>query len=148
MKRLFFSKSSKIPPSVNNDLIAQTPTLPPKFVVPPVPHPRPHEHIAILPTKEGLFLRPHTPFQGEPDSHYVRITWGKVPEIVEFQGVVQNTDTNWAAAVIVYGIVGILELFAGWYLISTPPFTQLHNLNFVCRIVSTRHYVQVGRWTQ
>ncbi|KAH9981344.1 SacI homology domain-containing protein [Lactifluus volemus] len=119
MKRLFFSKSSKDPPSVgvlsvNND---KTPTLPPKFVVPPIPHPRPHEHIAVLPTQEGLFLRPHTPFQGESDSHYVRITWGKVPEIVEFQGAVQNTDTNWAAAVIVYGIVGILELFAGSYLL-------------------------------
>jgi phosphatidylinositol 4-phosphatase len=125
MKRLFFSKSSKNPSSVgvlNNDLITQTPTLPPKFVVPPVPRPRPHEHIAVLPTQEGLLLRPHTPFQGESDSQYVRINWGKVPEIVKFQGAVQNTDTNWAAAVVVYGIVGILELFAGWYLISSLPY--------------------------
>lgn len=124
MKRLFFSKSSKNPPSVgvlsvNN---VKTPTLPAKFVVSPVPHPRPHEHIAVLPTQEGLFLRPHTPFQGEQGSHYVRITWGNVPEIVEFQGAVQNMDINWAAAVIVYGIVGILELFAGWYLISSLPY--------------------------
>jgi phosphatidylinositol 4-phosphatase len=116
MKRLF-SKSSKSPPSiaavsVNSDLVTHTPALQPKFIVPPVPHPRPHDHIAILPTQEGLLLRSHTPRQGESDCHYVRITWGKVPEIKEFRGAVQNT--GWAAAVIVYGIVGILELFTGW----------------------------------
>lgn len=117
MKR-FFSKSSKSPPStavvpVNNDLVAHTPALQPKFIVPPVPHPRPHDHIAVLPTQEGLLLRAHTNFKGESDHRYVRITWGKVPEIEEFQGAAQNTGIGWPTAVIVYGIVGILELFTG-----------------------------------
>ncbi|KAI0256643.1 SacI homology domain-containing protein [Lactifluus subvellereus] len=124
MKRLF-SKSSKKTPStaavpvnnVNNDLVAHTPALQPKFVVPPVPHPRPHDYIAVLPTQEGLLLRAHTASKGESDRRYVRITWGKVPEVEEFQGAAQNTGAGWAAAVIVYGIVGILELFTGSYLL-------------------------------
>lgn len=116
MKR-FFSKSSKNQPSTSavpphNDLVVHTPILPPKFVVPPVPYPRPHDHIAILPTQDGLLLRPYVACQGESD-HYVRITWGKLPEIQELQGATQNTSVNWGIAVVVYGIVGILELFTG-----------------------------------
>lgn len=116
MKR-FFSKSSKNQPltsavSPHNDLVVHTPELPPKFVVPPVPHPRPHDHIAVLPTQDGLLLRPHIAGQGE-SNHYVRITWGKIPEIEELQGAMQNANVNWAVAIIVYGIVGILELFTG-----------------------------------
>ncbi|KAI9466155.1 SacI homology domain-containing protein [Lactarius psammicola] len=119
MKRLFYKspKSSSPKPStpVHNDLIAHTPTLQPKFVVPSVPHPRPHDHIAVLPTQEGLILRPHrTP----PDNsdNYIRISWGKSPKFEEFQGSVQNVG-SWASAVIVYGIVGILELFTESYLL-------------------------------
>jgi phosphatidylinositol 4-phosphatase len=116
--RRFFSKSSKNSPSiaavsVNNDLVTHTPALQPKLVVPPDPHPRPYDHIAVLPTQEGLLLRSHTPRQGELTRRYVRISWGKIPEIEKFQGAVHNTGAGWAAAVIVYGIVGILELFTG-----------------------------------
>lgn len=115
MKR-FFSKSSKNQPSTpavspHNDIV-HTPELPPKFVVPPVPHPRPHDHIAVLPTQDGLLLKPHITGQGG-SNHYVRITWGKTPEIEEVQGAMQNANVNWAVAIIVYGIVGILELFTG-----------------------------------
>jgi|SRR6266478_545251 len=115
MKR-FFSKSSKNQPSTSavsphNDLV-RTPELPPKFIVPPVPHPRPHDHIAVLPTQDGLLLRPHIAGQGESD-RYVRITWGKIPEIEELQGAMQGANVNWAPAMIVYGIIGILELFTG-----------------------------------
>ncbi|KAI9510219.1 SacI homology domain-containing protein [Russula earlei] len=131
MKR-FFSKSPKNPLSTSavstpNDIVVDTPALPPppKPVVPPVPHPRPYDHIAVLPTQDGLLLRPHATHRGEFD-HYVRITWGKVPEIEEFQGV-PNAGVNWAPAVVVYGIVGILELFTDSYLLV---------------ITST-----VGRWT-
>ncbi|KAI0005981.1 SacI homology domain-containing protein [Russula compacta] len=120
MKRLFF-KSSKTYPSTptisaNNGLVGHSPALQPKFVVPPIPHPRPYDHIAILPTQDGLLLRPHVARQVEPD-HYVRITWGKVPGIEEFQGAVGNAGVNWAAAIIVYGIIGILELFTESYLL-------------------------------
>lgn len=116
MKRLFFKSSktySSTPTiSANNDLVVHTPALQPKFVVPPIPHPRPYDHVAVLPTQDGLLLRPHVARQVEPD-HYVRITWGKVPEIEEFQGAVGDAGINWAVAIIVYGIIGILELFTG-----------------------------------
>ncbi|KAH9043290.1 SacI homology domain-containing protein [Lactarius pseudohatsudake] len=119
MKRLFSkspkSPSPKPPALVHNDLIAHTPTLQPKFVVPAVPHPRPHDHIAVLPTQEGLLLRPHRTRSDDSD-HYFRINWGKSPKFEEFQGSAQNVD-SWASAVIVYGIVGILELFTESYLL-------------------------------
>lgn len=115
MKRLFYkspkSSSSKPPVPVHNDLIAHTPALQPKFVVPPVPHPRPHDHIAILPTEEGLFLRPHGTRPDDSDNH-IRISWGKSPKFEELRGSAQNVG-SWSSAVIVYGIVGILELFTG-----------------------------------
>jgi len=127
MKRLF-SKSSKnrspTPPTAApiHNVVVHTPALQPKFVVPPVPHPRPHDHIAVLPMQHGLLLRPHVR-QGESD-HCVRITWGKVPEIEELQGAARTTGINWATAVIVYGIVGILELFTG----SSSPLLSLLEL--------------------
>ena len=121
--RRFFSKSSKNQPStsavsLHNDLVVHTSELPPKFVVSPVPQPRPHDHIAVLPTQDGLLLRPHIAGQGE-SNHYVCITWGKIPEIEELQGA-KNVNVNWAVAIIVYGIVGILELFTGS--LSSPHF--------------------------
>ncbi|KAH9001323.1 SacI homology domain-containing protein [Lactarius akahatsu] len=119
MKRLFSkspkSPSPKPPALVHNDLIAHTPALQPKFVVPAVPHPRPHDHIAVLPTQDGLLLRPHRTRSDDSD-HYFRINWGKSPKFEEFQGSAQNVD-SWASAVIVYGIVGILELFTESYLL-------------------------------
>ncbi|KAI0273575.1 SacI homology domain-containing protein [Gloeopeniophorella convolvens] len=119
MRRLFTkSKSppSKSPAPISNNVISHTPALQPKFVVPPVPHPRPHEHIAILPTEQGLLLRPHVAF-GEQD-HHIRITWGKVPKVEEIQDSGQDVlDANWTEAVVVYGIIGILELFTESYLL-------------------------------
>jgi phosphatidylinositol 4-phosphatase len=116
MKRFFSKSSKKQPPmsavSPRNDLVVHAPELPPKFTVPPVPHPRPHDHIALFPTQDGLLLRPHIAGQGE-SHHYVRITWGKMPEIEESQGAMQNANVNWAVTIIVYGIVGIIELFTG-----------------------------------
>src|ERR1700742_4316090 len=98
MKR-FFSKSSKNPPStpavpVNNHAVDHTLALQPTPVVPPASYPRPHDHITILPTQDGLLLRPHIACQGESDL-YVRITWGKVPEIKEFHGSAPTTGINW-----------------------------------------------------
>jgi len=130
MKRLFF-KSSKNQPSTpavpaHNHVVVDTPSLNPKPVVPPGSHPRPHDHIAVLPTQDGLLLRPHVVPRGESD-HYVRIIWGKVPEIQELQGAFPTAGVNWTLAVIVYGIVGILELFTGS--LSPLPFEIF--LNYV-----------------
>ena len=116
MKR-FFSKSSKGQPPTSaapaqNNVVVRKPEPHPISTPPLTSHPRPHDHIAVLPTQDGLLLRPHVARQGESD-YYVRITWGKVPEIKELQGPIPTPGANWTLAVIVYGIVGILDLFAG-----------------------------------
>jgi len=49
---------------------------------------------------------------------------GKVLEIEELQGAARTTGINRATAVIVYGIVGILELFTG----SSSPLLSLLEL--------------------
>ena len=148
MKRLFYksSKSSSPKPSapVHSDLIVHTPALQPNFVVPPFPHPRSHDHIAVLPTQEGLFLRPHRTHPDDSD-HYVRIGWGKSSKFEEFRGSTQNVGTSWASALIVYGIVGVLELFTGSF-ISLFLWQRLIKKS-LRRIVSTRDYVEVGSWT-
>jgi hypothetical protein len=137
MKRLF-SKSSKSQPSTSappaqNNVAVHKPAPHPRSIVPPS-HPRPHDHIAVLPTQDGLLLRPHVVRQGE-SGHYVRITWGKVPEIKEFQGSIPGV--NWTSPVIVYGIVGILDLFAG-ILSSLPiePFLNFYVESYLLVITS------------
>jgi phosphatidylinositol 4-phosphatase len=87
-----------------------SPGLPPRDIVPPVPHPC-HDHIALLVTKEGLLLRPQLPGLSV-SQNYARIRWGKDVEVEELEGD-SNEGHNWAESVIVYGIVGVLELFSG-----------------------------------
>lgn len=148
MKRLFYkspkSSSSTPSPPVHNDLIAHTPALQPKFVVPPVPHPRPHNHIAILPTQEGLFLRPHRTHPDDSD-YYIRISWGKSPKFEELQGSAQNVG-SWGSAVIVYGVVGILELFTGSFI--SPFLWQRFTNKSLRRIIPICDYLQDGGRTQ
>ena len=117
MKR-FFSKSSRnrqpstpAAPAQNN-VVVRTSAPQPKSAAPASSHPRPHDHIAVLPTQDGLLLRPQIARQGESDDS-VRISWGKVPEVKQFQGPIPTVGVNWTLAVIVYGVIGILDLFAG-----------------------------------
>ena len=102
MKRIFLPKRTPKPSApINDDLVAHA----------LIAHPRPHDHLAVLPTQEGLFLRP---YRTQPDDlgRYIRISWGKSPKFEEFRGSAQDVG-SWASAIIVYGIVGILELFTG-----------------------------------
>ncbi|KAH7926636.1 hypothetical protein BV22DRAFT_1062448 [Leucogyrophana mollusca] len=132
MKR-FFSKSSrgtsspKSPPSTQNQASSSSPPpisigthattgLQPSFVVPPVPHPRPHEHIAILATDDGLLMRPHAVGLRHSESH-VRIRWGKTVKVEDLPGDGNAPDRNWTESVIVYGLVGVLELFNASYML-------------------------------
>jgi len=110
MKRLF-SKSTKAPSPVpaSAPALIQAPKLQPAYVVPPVPHPCPYENIVLLATPDGLLLRPYL-----SPSSYVRITWSKHPSIKESDG---DGDYNWDDSVIVYGIVGILDLYSTSYLL-------------------------------
>lgn len=122
MKR-FFAKASK--PLTKNDTPAgsnQPPNpvqpvgLPPKYIVPAVPHPCPHDHIALLATTDGLLLRPQAP--GYRPNSYIRIHWEKIVKVVEINDPDEQID--WSGSVVIYGIVGVLELFSCALLCCRP----------------------------
>lgn len=81
----------------------------PKYTVPPVPHPCPHEHIAVLATPDGLLLRPHIAGLKHP-SGLVRMAWGREGGVQESQ---EEVTEDWGSSVIIYGIVGVLQLNLG-----------------------------------
>lgn len=118
-----------------------TPGLPPKYVVPPVPHPYPHDHLAILATKDGLLIRPHIPGQGRiagPRS-YIRISWGKVFQVEEIPS--GGEEFDWGESAVIYGIVGVLELYSSGFRLSIDRY---HNVLIgSVRLVSPRDYVQI-----
>ncbi|KZT26550.1 hypothetical protein NEOLEDRAFT_1132067 [Neolentinus lepideus HHB14362 ss-1] len=123
MKRLFARQSLKPPPKLPSVPVTVPPAptvqatgLQPKYVVPAVPHPFPHEHIAVLVTHQGLLLRPFVPGLTHHESH-VQIGWGMKPTVEEVQGDGGAPDADWADSVVVYGIVGIMELFSAAYLL-------------------------------
>ena len=122
MKKLFTkpfklapAKEDQQPPKPQSTLPATTHTtaaLQPKFTLPPMPHPCPHEYLAILATTHGLLLRPRLPRGIHPESH-VRIPWDKVSEIEEVLNDGEGDGWDWSESVVVYGIIGILNLFTG-----------------------------------
>ena len=70
----------------------------------------PHDHIAILVTSDGLLLRPHR----AGTASYVKIGWTRTG--AQENGVTLSTgegDFDWTDSVVVYGIVGILDLYSG-----------------------------------
>lgn len=77
--------------------------------MPPTPHP-PLDHIAVLATSEGLLLRHHT--LGIASESHVKIAWGRQVVVTEQAGDGDSAG-NWSESVVVYGIVGILELLEG-----------------------------------
>ncbi|KAG5645592.1 hypothetical protein DXG03_005730 [Asterophora parasitica] len=90
--------------------------LQPKYLVPPIPHPCPYDHLALLVTKDGLLIRQHLaghdPKTEKPNS-YVRVVWGRTVKVEEIVDAAGASEVDWSDSVIVYGIVGILELFSG-----------------------------------
>jgi phosphatidylinositol 4-phosphatase len=87
--------------------------LDPKYTVPPVPHPIPYQHLDISVSSQGLLLKPHIPGFSRTES-YVRISWGlagKV-ELVE-NAASRDPELDWSKGVVVYGILGSLDLFTG-----------------------------------
>lgn len=120
MKRLFskswkppsLAKQPPGPPSITPVPIPHLTGLQPKYIVPPLPHPCPYEHISVLATAQGLLLRPIFPGQSHAES-YVRIAWGKTGVIEDVHTDGESEYNNWAENVIIYGIVGILSLQSG-----------------------------------
>jgi phosphatidylinositol 4-phosphatase len=122
----FFTKISKSPLAQKpawsgldfiSGQVPAVPALQPKFTVPPVPHPCPYDHIAVLVTVQGLLLRPHVPGI-EQSGDYVQVAWAGGREdakgvVVRAAGVDgEERVADWTESAIVYGIVGILELFS------------------------------------
>ncbi|KAF9819771.1 hypothetical protein IEO21_01862 [Rhodonia placenta] len=132
MKRLLSFKSipavKSVPaaPANPTGTVPHTTSLQPKYVLPPLPHPCPHEHIALLATAQGLLLRPHFLSETRPES-YVRILWGKTGAIEELP-INEDADQDWSESVIIYGIVGILELFSASYLLVVSARSEVGHL--------------------
>ncbi|KAG2349544.1 hypothetical protein BDR05DRAFT_1020563 [Suillus weaverae] len=142
MKRLF-SKSSKThatPSSAAKSSAPEPPTagrtaalppattgLQPNYVVPPVPHPNPHEHIALLASEDGLLMRPHRAGLPYPAS-YVRVSWGKTANIAELPSNGGSPSVDWKEGVVIYGIVGLMTLFNASYLLVITSRTDIGQL--------------------
>ncbi|KAI0797649.1 SacI homology domain-containing protein [Abortiporus biennis] len=135
MKRLFSRSPFKTPPKPSS--VSQPPSvaavsshttgLQPKFTVPPLPHPRPHEHLQVLATSDTLLLRPSLKDEAKVSS-YVRIEWGKDGSIAEVDEEDAQVDLNWKESVVVYGIVGIINLFSASYLLVVSSRTIIGEL--------------------
>jgi len=144
MKR-FFAKPSKLLAKDDTSLGSNQPPnpvqpvgLPPKYIVPAVPHPCPHDHIALLATTNGLLLRPQAPDYSPPNS-YVRIHWEKIVKVVEINDPEEQID--WSGSVVIYGIVGVLELFSCALLCCRPVKSFIGLLLY--RFISLGHFLSI-----
>ena len=98
--------------------------LQPKDTLPPVPHPCPYEHISLLATSNGLLLRPRHPGRPQDESESeVKIEWGKGGKVHSLTS--NDVDAPWEEGAVVYGLVGILELYSGNYLLSCPSYIPI-----------------------
>ncbi|CCM00021.1 uncharacterized protein FIBRA_02047 [Fibroporia radiculosa] len=133
MKRLLSFKPHPLAKSVPAALINTSSTAPhttslqPKYVLPPLPHPCPYEHIAVLATSGGLLLRPHFQSEVDPES-YVRIAWGKAGDVEEVLYSEDIDGVDWSESVVVYGVVGILSLFSASYLLLVTSRSEVGHL--------------------
>jgi hypothetical protein len=114
--------SPMTPPPIHlsNPTVPHTTGLQPKFVVPAVPHPYPHTYLSILVTKEGLLIRPHVFGSVIDQTEWlpcIRVSWGKSVKVEEIERHQLSEKLDWNEGVIVYGIVGILELFSCSFLV-------------------------------
>ncbi|PCH37867.1 hypothetical protein WOLCODRAFT_161110 [Wolfiporia cocos MD-104 SS10] len=115
------------PVNPTSTVVTHTTSLQPKYVLPPLPHPCPHEHIAIIATSQGLLLRPHFRSENHAES-YVRVTWGKTGSVEELPYSAELDSIDWSESVVVYGIVGILNLFSASYLLVVSSRSEVGHL--------------------
>ncbi|KAI0695707.1 SacI homology domain-containing protein [Cytidiella melzeri] len=125
------SNSTPAPPSTYNPITTtntvHTTALQPKFIIPPTPHPCPHEYIAIIATPQGLILRQFLRDGTRPETQ-VCISWGKEGKVEEIPSNLVSADDDWTGSVIVYGIVGILNLFTGSHLLVISSRSDIGSL--------------------
>lgn len=139
MKRFFSKPGVKSLPNPAAPA-PHTPGLQPKDIVPPIPHPYPWELIAVLVSNDGLLLKPHLS-ESHVASSYVQIPWGKSGKPEEVSGDSSGLY-DWNEAIIVYGIVGILELFSG----ELYSFCSCWVLIYGSSILPLGYHCEGGRW--
>ncbi|KAH7889626.1 SacI homology domain-containing protein [Phlebopus sp. FC_14] len=86
--------------------------LQPTLTTSPVPHPHPHEYIAVVAADEGLVMRSHARALQRSGS-CVRVSWSKPPKVEELSSDAEGPLIDWTSSAVIYGIVGILDLFNG-----------------------------------
>ncbi|PFH51748.1 hypothetical protein AMATHDRAFT_74778 [Amanita thiersii Skay4041] len=105
--------------------------LQPKYVLPAVPQPYPHDYLVVVCTKEGLLIKPQIDDEsiaGMATVSIVRLRWGKGTVVVE-EVVMPRGDVDWKKnGVVIYGIVGVLELFSCSYLLVIASRTSVGHL--------------------
>lgn len=113
--------------------------LQPKYSIPAVPHPCPHDHLVLVSTQGGLLIRPQVPGKHKEAVNksipLMRVKWGKEIVIEEINGSAEShSGINWANdGVVVYGIVGVLELYSCTLLIHHDAnLTSMYRFIFVC----------------
>ncbi|KAI0647334.1 SacI homology domain-containing protein [Trametes meyenii] len=120
-------------PATTNPPVHHT-GLQPKDTLPPVPHPCPYEYISILATAEGLLLRPRHPGQVQDVSESeIKVEWGKGGKVETISS--DAAQANWEESVVVYGIVGFLELYSASYLLVISSRNAVGNFLDPRRIV-------------
>ena len=103
MKRLLVKASKSLSEDPDSRGHASAPAATLEYIIPPLPHPSPHDQVEIMATRDGLVLRPHIP----GSKNFVCITWGKSVKIEEVTGM----KHDWSKCTVIYGIIGILELY-------------------------------------
>jgi hypothetical protein len=97
--------------------------LPPKHVVPPVPHPSPYARLVLHASLEGLLIRSDVP--SRECASYVCVSWnggGPGGTGVDVSVVSTKSGATWDGPV-VYGIVGVITVYQGE---STRIFVVMH----------------------
>ncbi|KAM6500271.1 SacI homology domain containing protein [Amanita muscaria] len=90
-----------------------------------------YDYLVLVPTKEGLLMRPQLPGKrGDSTTggkaSVVRIRWKKAVVIEEVDGKAEEVvDIDWTEGVVVYGIIGVLELFSCSYLLVITDRTSV-----------------------
>lgn len=81
-----------------------------------MPHLHPYERIAVTISDDGLLMRPRDPDPHDSPS-CVRVSWNKTPKVEQLPGDREIPTADWSSSIVVYGIIGILDLFNASYLL-------------------------------
>ncbi|KAI6022736.1 SacI homology domain-containing protein [Pisolithus marmoratus] len=76
-------------------------------------HLHPYERIVVTISDDGLLMRPRDSDPHDSPS-CVRVSWGRIPKVEQLSN---DGERDWSSSVVIYGIIGILDLFNASYLL-------------------------------